>query len=47
MFGAFAESLLRLLLFSTVFDVVCDWKPLATAEMKSSRKPERFNGLWT
>jgi hypothetical protein len=33
------------LLFSTVFDVVCDWKPLATAGMKSRSNPKQSNGL--
>jgi hypothetical protein len=33
------------LLFLTVFDVVCDWKPLATAGMEGGRNSRPVCGL--
>jgi hypothetical protein len=33
------------LLLSTVLNVVCDWKPLATAGMKCQSKFNSFNGI--
>jgi hypothetical protein len=44
-----SEATLRFLLLftiSTVFNVVCDWKPLATVGMKCQGKLNSFNGIW-